>query len=114
VDVSGSVLASDFSVFGGWSESVSSAANCSELNAQAIVYGRPSGAQQFQIWDEVATSGSIQGTLCNPVQGHTNSADMGAAGTLIPKGTFAELRIAVGATQNGALVPVLITGTTVP
>jgi hypothetical protein len=114
VDVAGSILESDFSVIGGWSESVSSLPACSMLSAETIVYGRRSTSSTFQILDQASSKGVAQGKLCNPSATHTNPADVGSVGTLVPAGTFAELRVAVRAERSGTQVAVLVTGNVVP
>ncbi len=97
-----------------WSNTFSVArSNCIQLDATMVVFGRPSGGA-FQILDEVSSKSLIQGGLCNATTTHTNPADEGSGGTFVPAGMFAELRIAVEATQNGQKVDAQIIGSIVP
>ncbi len=114
VNLSPSLAGENFFVSGSWSNTLSvPSSNCTALSATTIVFGRPA-VGPFQIWDEVSSQSELQGSLCNATTTHTNPADEGSGGTFVPAGMFAELRIAVEATQNGQKVDAQIIGSIVP
>ncbi len=75
---------------------------CTGLSATVFVFGLPPNSSTWQVWDEaVYQSENNGGTQCQPVPvSHTNAASNGSDATLVPAGTFSQIRVAVEATQT--------------
>jgi hypothetical protein len=88
-----------FVVTGQWTEALVQAP-CPTLNAVMNVYARPTGTNIWQLWDQVRY-GNLGAGLCSATAlSHTNPLFNGQEGTTAPPGMFAELRIAISATET--------------
>ncbi len=75
---------------------------CTGLSATVFVYGLPPNSSTWQVWDEALyRSENNGGTQCEAVPvSHTNAVSSGSDATLVPAGTFSQIRVAVEATQT--------------
>jgi hypothetical protein len=61
--------------------------------------------------DVVPYKGETEGSVCHATaQSHTDPNSVGLGGTIIPASGFQRARVAVSASEGGALVPVLVSG----
>jgi hypothetical protein len=98
----------DFFASGGWSSTLP-ATPCNEAaTMDTYVFD---GAN-WRLFDEIVYAAQSQGALCvaNAVS-HTDPGSQGLGGTSVPGASnFQKVRVAIGATQNGGKVPVLVFG----
>jgi hypothetical protein len=93
-------------VGGGWSVTLPA----TPCNEQATMDVFVNNGVSWQLLDQVTYSPVSQGGLClATATSHTNAADAGLGGVVIPASSnFQEARVAIEATQGGTKVPVLV------